>query len=214
MNFKRIAIGGSAANPPHTGHLALIEALIHSNLFDVVIWIPSGNRPDKEMEIEPDHRVAMTELTFPSILRVRSGTTLVIKYDDVYKSNTPTINRLEALQSEYPDSEITWYTGADSVIPQKKYGGKCEIEVKWIRGEELFQNWNFLILPRSGYRQPNNLPANFKIFGVKLPNVASSHIRQLIASGQPFEHLVTAEVAEYIKRFGLYQGGGKHDHWL
>ena len=46
MNFKRIAIGGSAANPPHTGHLALIEALIHSNLFDVVIWIPSGNRPD------------------------------------------------------------------------------------------------------------------------------------------------------------------------
>ena len=206
MDFKRIAVGGSAANPPHIGHLALIETLIHSKLFDVVIWIPSGKHPGKALEIEPDHRIAMTELTFPRILRIRSETTLVIKYDDIYKSNTPTINRLELLQAQYPNSSITWYTGSDSVIPQKKYGGQCEMEAKWVRGRELFRNCNFLILPRSGYRQPNNLPPNFQIFDIRLLNVASSTIRKLIAQGRPFEHLLTAEVAEYIKRFQLYKG--------
>ncbi|MDO8669519.1 MAG: nicotinate-nicotinamide nucleotide adenylyltransferase [Candidatus Buchananbacteria bacterium] len=211
MDFKKIAVGGSAANPPHIGHLSLIEALIHCRLFDMVIWVPSGTRPDKRFGIEPDHRVAMTELTFPSILRVRSGTTLVIKYDDIYKNDTPTINRLETLQKQYPHSDITWYTGSDSVRPQKKYGQRCEIEAVWDRGEELFQKWNFLILPRRGYKQPHNLPANFKILNVKLPDTASSTIRKMIQKNQPFEHLLTAEVAEYIKRFDLYQGVKKHE---
>lgn len=209
MIFNRIAVGGSAANPPHVGHLALMESLIHSKLFDVVIWIPSGSHSGKDINIEPDHRVAMTELTFPRILRVRSGATLIIKYDDIYRSNTSTINRLEKLRSDYPDSEITWYTGADSVIPQKKYGYQCEMQAIWSRGQELFKKWNFLILPRAGYRQPSGLPNNFQVFNIKLPNVASSRIRKLILTGQPFEHLVTAEVAEYIKRFSLYQKGAK-----
>jgi nicotinate-nucleotide adenylyltransferase len=150
----------------------------------------------------------MTELTFPDILRIRPGATLTIKYDDVYGKNTPTIERLERLQKKYPKAEIFWYTGVDSVVPRKRFDGKCEIEGKWIRGNELFKKWKFIVFPRVGYKMPTNLPSNFQIINIKLPNVASSQIRKLIANGKPFEHLVTAGVAEYIKRYKLYQGGG------
>ena len=208
MNFQRIAVGGSAADPPHLGHLALIKTLINCQLFDAVIWIPSGERPDKKISIEADHRVAMTELTFPTALRIRPGTTLIIKYNDIYQANTPTIEWLEQLQAQFPAAQITWYTGSDSVRPQKKYAGRYEIEAAWDRGAELVTKWNFLIIPRRGYALPASLPANFQVLNIGngLPNISSSKIRQLIGEKKPFEHLVTAEVAEYIKRFDLYQG--------
>ena len=200
----RIAVGGSAANPPQIGHQALINALVSCGRFDEVIWIPSGSREDKKWDVDPDHRVAMTELTFPNILRIRSGTTLTIKYDDVYSNNTPTINRLRQLSKDYPDAEIYWYTGVDSIVPKDEFDGRCTIEEVWTEGEELMRNWKFIILPRVGYTMPKNLTPNFEILDVELPDVSSSEIRELIEQGQPFEHLVTIEVAEYIKRFNLY----------
>jgi len=61
--MEQIAIGGSAANPPHNGHALLISKLLECNLFTKVIWIISGDREDKECSVFPDDRVAMTELT-------------------------------------------------------------------------------------------------------------------------------------------------------
>jgi nicotinic acid mononucleotide adenylyltransferase len=58
----RIGVGGSAANPPHWGHIELLKKLLDSGKFDKLIWIPSGIRPDKPGAIEAEHRKKMTEL--------------------------------------------------------------------------------------------------------------------------------------------------------
>lgn len=202
--MKRIAVGGSAANPPHIGHLALLDVLLKCKLFDVVIWILSGDREDKQYFVTPDDRVAMTELTLPKKWRFRLKTKLIVKYDDVYFKNTPTIIRLNNLKKQYPDAKITWYTGSDSVVPLPDYGNKCEIEAKWHQGKKLMKEWPFLIIRRRGYLCPRNLPPNFKVLGAEILNIASSDIVERIRRGKKFEHLVTPDVAEYIKAYGLY----------
>jgi nicotinate-nucleotide adenylyltransferase len=207
MNMKspmKIAIGGSAADPSHLGHHAVLETLIGLERFDLVVWILSGFRPGKQPLVTPDDRVAMTELMLPNIWRLKTGTNLIVRYNDVYGDNTPTVVWLERIRREYPAAEIVWFTGSDSVVPQTRFRGRCEIEARWKRGRELMVEGRFLVLCRQGYPKPSGLGGNFEVLDVDLPNVSSSEIRRLIADGQSFEHLVDENVAAYIKRGGLY----------
>jgi len=202
---KQIAVGGSAANPPHLGHLALIKALLKFNNFSKVMWIPSGLRHDKKGFVSPDHRVKMTQLTMENITDKK----FLINLSDVYGENMPTIQWMEILQEQNPDTEIVWYTGVDSIIPQTRFEGKCEIKARWQAGEKLIKDFKFLIFPRAGFPHPSkfDIPlSNFKILDVELPDISSSVIRRLIAENNPgFENLVTDNVAEYIKEKQLYR---------
>lgn len=207
MEKLRIGIGGSAANPPHLGHRELIEGLMQSNRFDQIYWIPSGIRQGKEGFVSPDHRVAMTILTFPIEWFWKGKTNFVIKFDDVYGGNTPTIEVLENYIKEYPEAEIVWFTGVDSVVPQEQYGGKCEMQAVWVRGEELYRNYKFLVLARPGFANPKmlNLPVNFEIMDRTQVDITSTEIRRRVGEGESIEGLVTREVMEYIKRNRLYK---------
>ena len=204
---NQIAVGGSAANPPHLGHLALVNALLKSNRFSKVMWIPSGHRPDKPGFIDPSHRVMMTKLTFNELQQ--KDKRLLVNLSDVYGENMPTIKWLEILTAQNPKAEIVWYTGIDSVIPLNRYNGKCEIEARWQQGERLIKDYKFLIIPRASFPHPSQIQIpleNFEILDVELPNIASTTIRNLIANGdKSYEKLVTADVAEYITEKILYQ---------
>ncbi len=204
--MKHIAIGGSAANPPHLGHRFLIETLLISNRFDQVIWIPSGVRKDKPGFIDPRHRIAMTHLTFPTAWFHYKNTEFTICLSDVSRQNTPTIEVMENYSALYPDAKIVWFTGVDSVVPEDSLKGKCLLQT-WIRGEELYRKYHFLILPRPGYPNPRELklPPNFEILNVPQLDIASSDIREKIKRGESIEGLVTPEVAAYIQQHELYQ---------
>jgi nicotinate (nicotinamide) nucleotide adenylyltransferase len=201
-----IAIGGSAANPATIGHYRLIEWLLNSGKFSTVIWILSGDRPDKNNLIDSDHRLALTLLTFPQEWFLRTDVRFVISFEDVYGKNTPTIDWLEKTQKIYFDNKLIWYTGADSVIPKPEYNNLSEIETKWVRGSELIKNWNFLVFPRHGYTDIKtlSLPSNFEIADAELPEVSSSEVRRRIISGEPFEDLMMPNAVKYIKQNKLY----------
>ena len=207
MEKSRIGIGGSAANPPHLGHKQLVEGLLDSGRFDEIFWIPSGVRPDKEGFISPDHRVTMTMLTFPTNWLWKGKTRFNIKFDDVYGKNTPTIDILENFKNIYPGAEIIWFTGVDSVEPQEKYQGKSEMQAVWIRGDELYEKYNFLILPRPGFADPKKLklPENFEIMELPQLDISSTKIRERIKNSESIQGLVTIEVEEYIRRNNLYR---------
>jgi nicotinic acid mononucleotide adenylyltransferase len=224
--MKQIAIGGSSANPVHRDHLALLDDLcLGSHDFDSVFWIPCGERPDKHFAVCPNcpvapdeychmcsnHRIAMIEMTVGLFRGLSRQTGFSILYDDVFNLNTPTIIWLERLARQYPQAELTWVTGADSVVPRREFGGRNEIQAVWFRGEELWQSrcWNWLIYERPGFSLASYdycLPPNARV--TKFVNncgLSSSHIRNLIATGSDsWEDMVTAEVACYIKQWGLY----------
>jgi len=206
MEKLPIAIGGSAANPATVGHYNLIKWLLESGKFSKVIWILSGDRKDKRNLIDPDHRTALTLLTFPQDWFLKKDVRFIISFEDVYGENTPTIDWLEKTQKENPDQKLVWYTGADSVEPNVKYGGLSEMQAKWYKGEELVKDWNFLIFPRRGYTDPRtlNLPKNFEVADADFPEVSSTEVRDLLEAGEPFEHLMMPKAAEYLKKNGLY----------
>ena len=107
---ERIAIGGSAADPTHLGHYALIDLLLNKGGFDKIIWIPSGEREDKKRLINSDHRVAMTMLTFPLNWFYAQKTVFLINFQDVYGVNRPTIYWLRKMKREnHPKTSSNMY---------------------------------------------------------------------------------------------------------
>jgi len=200
------AAGGSAADPPHKGHLAVLRKLFTSGLFDRIIWIISGDRQDKHFNVCTNDRIAMTELMIPRAMRTASSPDLVVLYDDIYQINTPTITLLEdILPKRFPNDDFFWYTGSDSVMPKEEFKGKCEIEAKWIAGRRLYRHFPFVVIERGRYPLAGvKLPSNITVLSGALPEIASSQIRKLIAESKKFEHLLPKAVADYIKRHGLY----------
>jgi len=210
-NAIEIAVGGSAANPPHLGHLSVLRALLESRRFAKVIWIPSGSRADKKEMIDANHRIAMTNRLIQALEEILSPeiiSTLDVRDDDARGENTPTIDWIRRLEQEFPDAKIIWYTGADSVVPQDRFDGKCEIEARWRDGKTLMEKYAFLIIPRESYPDPKtlNLPSQFEVMPyIDIQDISGSEIRRLIAQNDPrFETLVPQLVADYIKENHLY----------
>jgi nicotinate (nicotinamide) nucleotide adenylyltransferase len=212
---KRIAVAGSAANPVTKAHRAFAETLTHSGLFDLVLWLPSGMRPDKPHLISPEHRVRMTELAFHEAWRKNQPTEFKVDLREVYRHAIPTIKLLRELKNEYLDGEIFFATGVDVLAPKKEYGGKCDVLYYWEEGESLFNDWKLVVMPREGYLHPKTLqqegkiPEHFIVIDQvpsPISKISSTEIRRRILGGEPFHDFVDTPVAEYIKQEGLYLG--------
>lgn len=206
-------VSGSAANPVTRAHREFAETLTQSGMFDLVLWLPSGLRPDKPHLIESAHRVRMTELVFSEAWRAEQPTEFCIDLRDATRANTPTIYLLEDLKKTYLDAEIIFATGVDVLTPKKELDGKCEVHL-WDEGERLLSQWTFAVAPRAGYPDPHtlkqdgHLPAHFMILDrphSPIGNASSTEIRNRIKQGLSYSDLVIPEVGAYIEAHKLYQ---------
>jgi nicotinate-nucleotide adenylyltransferase len=209
----RLVVAGSAANPVSRAHRDLAELLTHSGHFDLVLWVPSGLRPDKPHLLSATHRVRMTELAFDEEWKKKQPTQFQIDLRDAWRQNTPTIYLLEELQGDYPDHEIVFATGVDVLEPREHLGGKPEVAL-WDEGERLMKEWTFAVLPRRGYTAPpllqekGDIPKHF----IMLPPVpedtsfiSSTEIRKRISEGLSVDHMLHPAVLAYIHEQGLYR---------
>lgn len=211
---KRIAVVGSAANPPTKDHRVFAEILTKSGEFDLVLWFPSGSRHDKPELVSSDDRARMTELVFDEAWRKKQPTEFRVDLREVHRAMIPTTRLLEEVKREHPDAEIIFATGVDVLVPRQEYDGKCAIAHYWVDGEDLMKNWTFAVLPREGYPHPatlqkeGKLPEHFMIIDRPRSSpgdISSTEVRRRIKAGEPFDDLVDPAVAEYIREHGLYR---------
>lgn len=215
----KIAVGGSAANPPHNGHKELLQFILtRFSLFDKVIWIPSGDRNDKEIEVHPDHRIAMTELLIEQNWRTGVNTLpLIIKYDEIYGEAKTTFDRLNELKKELPNDELIWFTGSDSNIS------------RWYNGEKLLRENSFYIIPRESFEinyyhyrvvgteridiEDKYAPISFgekKVYiqdmEKLMEGISSTAIRKAIKEGNSwYRSYIPQNIYQYIKENNLYK---------
>ncbi len=210
---RRIAVVGSAANPPTLGHRRLAESLTKSGEFDLILWVPSGTRRDKPGLPPAKHRARMTELSFPPEWRKEQPTEFVIDLREVDREMVPTIRLLEEIKREHPEAEIVFVTGVDVLAPRPEYGGKCAVLHYWVDGEALMKDWTFAVLPREGYPHPEMLqregkmPMHFRIIDRPYSSgrgISSTEVRERILRGEKVDDLVLPAVEEYIRERGLY----------
>jgi len=192
----KIAVLGGSFNPPHLGHVLIIDQVLKYTDIEE-IWLTPCYRHTFEKKLAPiPHRVAMTKML----------THHKIKYcgeEIANKLSGDTIDLMEILQKKYPQHQFSFLLGSDNLDGLKRWG----------RWEELITNFQFLIYKRLGY----NLDLSkygldnqgYKLTFVDHPklitsDISSTQVRERLKNNSSIADLVPEKVEKYIKDNHLY----------
>ena len=203
----KIGVYGGTFNPPHLGHLTAARSVFELLNLDLLLLIPAGLPPHKELPAGSPtavQRLEMTRLAGEQLGLGDKVRTLDIELERGGRSFTS--DTLVQLKAQYPDSELWLLMGTDMFLtlqawhePEKILSlagiaafGRTEEDT-----EELFsaqRNYLYQTYPQA------------RIFTLTIPgviDVSSTELREKLAKGQG-GNLLAPAVYGYILREGLY----------
>lgn len=201
MTGKGIGILGGTFDPVHIGHLRMADAVYKCMDLEQVMFIPAYVAPHKVgMDIAPaDDRYAMTKLA------IEPYSYFTVSDLELRRSGVSyTVDTLRELHRQYPEKQLYFIIGADSV----------EQLHTWNNIEEMLQLATFIGAGRPGYEGiMDNVVKNLgeearqHIMLLNTPeyDVSSTDIRERIREGASLMNLVPKIVEDYIYAHGLYK---------
>ena len=206
----KIGVYGGTFNPPHLGHLTAARAVFELLGLDLLLLIPAGLPPHKELPAgspTPEQRLEMTRLAGEQLGLGDKVRTLDIELERGGRSFTS--DTLAQLKAQYPDSELWLLMGTDMFLtlqawhePEKILSlagiaafGRTEEDT-----EELFsaqREYLYKTYPQA------------RIFTLTIPgviDVSSTELREKLAKGEG-GNLLAPAVYGYILRERLYNTG-------
>lgn len=191
----RLLIVGGSFDPPHLGHIAIVNAAKKKVNPDLTLIVPSLISPLKTQGASASfhHRFAMLNSCFRNLSD--------IEIDDIEakrKGKSYTIDTIFTLREKYNrSSEYYLLIGADNLITIKE----------WKDWEKLLELVNFLVVPRQDIDlQSVDAAVKRKVTVLETPlyPYSSSEIRNNINDERYMKSAITADCMEYIYKNGLY----------
>lgn len=193
--MKNIVLYGGSFNPPCSHHRELVQAMAGNPFFHEIVVIPCGRRYDKNY-VDNDLRMHMAEYAFIDI----PGTVVDMRNlkGDIFTSNYD----LEALYKAH--DTVLWHAiGSDLLVRDDR--GLNPIQRRWTEGAFIWENFSFLVVPRSGYPVvPELLPKQQVVLQGEFIG-SSTDVRDSIRRNAPFKHLVDSHTHDLIVEHQLYR---------
>lgn len=187
----RIGIYGGSFNPPHKMHEFIGFQLLQRKYIDKIIYVPTGDKYNKNGLINSMHRLKMLEIMTKNY-SMMSVSDFEVKSELMYTYQT-----LDYFKNVYPNDEICFVCGSDNLIDIKL----------WKKYKYILDNYKILVIKRNNDDIDNilkELNSNVIIIDINSENISSTEIRNDLKNGK--ENLnVTINVLKYIKVNGLYR---------
>lgn len=194
---RRLGIMGGTFDPIHHGHLVAASEVAARFDLDDVVFVPTGEPWQKHgRRVSPgEDRYLMTVIATASNPRFS-----VSRCDLDRQGPTYTIDTLHDIQSQHPESELYFITGADALSKI----------VTWQNWEQLFDMAHFVGVTRPGYTIDEELQRRLpegRVTLLEIPALAisSTECRRRTEEGMPVWYLVPDGVVQYIAKRNLYR---------
>ncbi len=176
---KTVALYGGSFDPPHIGHVAIIQALAKLAFIDKVIVMPTFLNPFKEEFTAPaDCRLQWLQEIFAPYKNIQ-----ISDFEVKKKRKVPTIETIKALQEEY--EKIYLVIGADNLASLDK----------WYKFNELSKLVTFIVVTRDNIEVPHN----FQTLNIDI-DVSSSDLRKDLDISKLPKPCAT-KIAHYYKEY-------------
>jgi len=207
--MKRLGIFGGTFDPIHIGHLIKAQAVKESLNLDKIIFVPNGNPPHKNnTKATQFHRLDMLKLA------IDDNKDFELFDIEINKTKNYTVNTIQSLKKIYPNDELFFIMGTDSIINLKS----------WYKYEKLLTLCNFAIITRVIFESVNSekklyneselklwiqkdLNTNIeKFFFIDSPlvEISSTKIRENLSKNLSVKYFVPDKVLEYIYEKKIY----------
>lgn len=170
--MSKIAIFGSAFNPPSLGHKSVVESLAH---FDRVLLLPSIAHAWGKQMLDYAARCELVD-AFIEDLNMSNIERSTIE-ETLYSadSSVTTFAVLEALEQQFPDSQLTFVIGPDNLLNFAKF----------YKSDQILSRWSVLCCPEK-------------------VQVRSTDIRKALQAKEDISHLVTQKVGHKLHEKTYY----------
>ena len=193
----KIGIFGGTFDPIHNAHLIIAQYAREQLGIDKMVLMPSGNPPHKKALTDKSIRYEMVRLAAEDDFEV-------CRYEVDREEYSYTVNTLKYLNEKYPDDEIYFVIGEDSL---------SDI-YKWYKPEEILKLCTLLVFGRKSKETLLNKISEVKkalggdILAIEAPvfEISSTDIRNRIKNGKSVKHMIPEKVRDYIEKSGLYKG--------
>jgi nicotinate-nucleotide adenylyltransferase len=203
--FKaRTGILGGTFNPVHMGHLVLAQNAMEAFDLSSVVFVPCAAPPHKDHTglLPGHHRVAMLEAALEDNLDFE-----VSEVETIRENISYTIDTVKELKRKYPESELFFIIGSDSLVEL----------YSWRKIDELLELCTFVTVIRPGIDTEEILKKDLgvnkehqkelrsNIVQGHAMDISSSDIRHRVAEGMSIKYLVPSSVEMYIAEHNLYK---------
>ncbi len=198
--MKTLIFGGTF-DPPHIGHMALLQNAIAAVAPGRVLVIPAGLPPHKQAAATPAPlRLAMCACFFPLFEGLEISDMEILRGGKSY-----TLDTLRILQKQRPEDEYYLSVGGDML---------CSFTA-WHCYRQLLQCVTLVVQARQEAQEELEKAAallaaeggRFVWAKGETPPVSSSEIRQMLAAGQNVQGLIPPPAYGIVMEHGLYQTG-------
>jgi nicotinate-nucleotide adenylyltransferase len=184
----RIGLFGGAFNPPHVGHLVCAQEA-HSQLgLDVVVWMPVGVAPHRQLPQDPGAEVRFQMCDYATAADERFGLSRI----EIERAGPSyTVDTLRELRTRSNCTDIVLILGADQAAALPS----------WHEPDEVRRLATIAVAGRSGLEPSEE---GYLSFDMPRIDVSSSLVRERAAAGKPIRYLVPGKVANFIGAQSLY----------
>jgi nicotinate-nucleotide adenylyltransferase len=187
---------GGSFDPPHNGHLALVQDLIAKTPLEGVSVVPTWKHPFKNnVAVAPyEDRLAMARLAFADSANVAVSDIEMRRNLSGY-----TLDTLLALKQELPSLDLAFIVGADLLTQFRT----------WHRPDDILREAILVVGQRPGYHLliPPDFPVeSLRMVETPLLDVSSSDVRNRIRKSglEAVKEMVPPQVCKYISDHRLY----------
>jgi nicotinate-nucleotide adenylyltransferase len=174
-----VGLFGGAFDPPHNGHVALVEAAQRQLEFDRLLVLVAEDPGHRTVYAPAGARLQLAAAAFPGC---------EVELDPFPR----TVDMLRARRFGDP----VFLIGADQFAA---FGS-------WKEPDAVLELARLGVATRPGYPLPSNCRSDrISLFGIPEVDVSSTEVRRRVAAGEPIDDLVPEEVAALIRELGLYR---------
>jgi nicotinate-nucleotide adenylyltransferase len=195
----RVGIYGGVFNPPHHGHLIAAQEA-HAQLgLDVVVWIPVGDAPHRQIEQDPgaEARFEMVEMATAADERFEVSRIEIDREGPSY-----TVDTLRELHERGPDDELFLILGGDQAAALPSWHEPAEVMslatvAVFERATTSFNSIGITLA---------HFPGGDRLRFLQMPriDISSTMVRRRATAGKPIRYLVPDKVAHFIGAQSLY----------
>jgi nicotinate-nucleotide adenylyltransferase len=198
--MKRIGIFGGSFDPPHNGHVLVLQDAMEALALDHMLIVPAATQPLKrDGRTAAEHRLAMVERCFVGIPGMSVDPIEVERGGLSFMVDTA-----EQLQGRWPDATLHLLVGEDVVATLPKW-----------RDVERLLSMVHLVVLRRGDATPavTAMLADWEVrtgvrqmvqLATRRVDLSSTEIRNRVREGRSIAGFVPVAVAQYIETAGLY----------
>lgn len=197
----RIGLFGGTFDPPHVGHLILAEECRTQLNLDLLLWAVTDNPPHKRYaNVSPvEERVKLVEKA------IHGNPAFLLSRIDIDRPGPHyAIDTMKLLQQEYPDSQLFYLMGGDSLhdLPM------------WLRPQDFLRICDGIGVMRRHEDKVDleslekvlpGISKKVNIVDAPILEISSKQIRQRVSEGMGYRYYLRDAVYHAILELGLYK---------